>query len=464
VNLWSGAHGEKIFQRLDWLSFWLTTGLALTLYVLTLPPEVTLAWSGILATSAKYGGISAPPGFPLWTLYGWLFIKLIPFSNVAWRLAFSSAVAGALACGVVSLMVSRGAATIFEASEEFRAIAGKEKSQLRLVCSVVSGMGFAAHESFWGEAVMVDDSALGCLLFAVVLCFLMCWSYHPEQNGLLFAAALVYGLSLSVNLLYWVVAPALPLIVMFRRPAVGRDLFFGLTGILALVLVAEHFDRLPDLVKLPLQFSGLKTAYGVVGSATCCLCLAMTAYTRRLMTNYPLLGGIGALLALGLAPYLSLPFISMGNPPTNWGYPRTVEGFIHVLSRGQFEHLAPTADFSTYLRQILQYAQMTTENLGWFYSAAAVVPFCFIHRVRSPERGWLLGLLFTFLCLSLFTLAVMNPPADRQASAVMAEYFLASHLILVLWAGYGLILVGGATRRQKRLVQTELPLAGEQAI
>ncbi len=150
----------------------------------------------------------------------------------------------------------------------------------------------------------------------------------------------------------------------------------------------------------------------------------------------------------------------MGNQPTNWGYPRTVEGFIHVLSRGQFEHLVPTHDFSTYLRQILQSGQMTTENLGCFYSVAAMVPFCFIHRIRAPERGWLLGLLFTFLCLSFFTLAILNPPPDRQASSLVVEYFLGSHLVLAVWGGYGLILIGGATRKHQQPVQTELPLAG----
>jgi len=326
---------------------------------------------------------------------------------------------------------------------------------------MVSGMGFAAHQTFWGQAVMVDDTALGCLLLSAVFCLLMCWSYRPERNGFLLTAVLVYGLTLSVNLMYSVVAPALPLLVMFRRPGLGRDLFFALTVILGAVLVADHFDRLPDWIKLPLQLPSLKTAYTVVGAAACCLFVAMTIYTRRLMTHYILVPGVGGLLALGLMPYLLLPIISMGNQPTNWGYPRTVEGFIHVVSRGQFERFSPTSDFPTYLRQILQYGKMTTESLGWFYSVAAIVPFCFIHRIRSPERGWLLGLLFAFLCLSLFTLAIMNPPTDRQAIEMVATFFPASHLILVLWSGYGLIIIGASTRTPKRPVQIELPLCAD---
>src|SRR6266436_3069120 len=98
---------KAFFQRVDWLSFGLATVLTLIVYLWTLAPEVTLEMSGILSTAAMYGGVAHPPGFPLWTLYSWLFTKLLPFSNIAWRVAVSSAVASALTCGVIVLLVSR---------------------------------------------------------------------------------------------------------------------------------------------------------------------------------------------------------------------------------------------------------------------------------------------------------------------------------------------------------------------
>src|SRR5689334_5677780 len=97
---YSGATGVSTrLDCADWLSFAVTTLLALTGYLLTLAPEVTLEWSGILGTAAMYGGVGPPQGYPVWTIYSWLFIKLLPFSNPAWRVAVGSAVAGALACG-----------------------------------------------------------------------------------------------------------------------------------------------------------------------------------------------------------------------------------------------------------------------------------------------------------------------------------------------------------------------------
>ena len=46
------------FQRTDWLSFGLTTVVVLVVYWRTLAPEVTLEYSGILSTSAKYVGVA----------------------------------------------------------------------------------------------------------------------------------------------------------------------------------------------------------------------------------------------------------------------------------------------------------------------------------------------------------------------------------------------------------------------
>ena len=62
---------------------------------------------------------------------------------------------------------------------------------------------------------------------------------------------------------------------------------------------------------------------------------------------------------------------------------------------------------------------------------------------------WLLGLLAVFLCLSLFMVAMLDPPADRQASELVKEFFAPSYLVMALWTGYGLILIGSFTARSR---------------
>src|SRR5262245_6198457 len=114
------AHRKRsFFGRTDWVSFALATIIALAVYLYTLAPEVTLEWSGIQATGAKYGGSGPPPGSPLWTIYAWLFIQILPFSNIAWRISVSSAIAGALTCGTIALIVSRGGLMLLERIKGF---------------------------------------------------------------------------------------------------------------------------------------------------------------------------------------------------------------------------------------------------------------------------------------------------------------------------------------------------------
>jgi hypothetical protein len=110
---------STFFQRADWLGFGLATLVALVVYLGTLAPEVTLEYSGFVSTSANYAGVAYPPGYPVWTLYSWLFVKLLPFGSIASRVAAGSAVATALACGLVALMVSSGGPLLLDNSTAY---------------------------------------------------------------------------------------------------------------------------------------------------------------------------------------------------------------------------------------------------------------------------------------------------------------------------------------------------------
>ena len=51
---------------------------------------------------------------------------------------------------------------------------------------------------------------------------------------------------------------------------------------------------------------------------------------------------MGILWMLGVSFYFYEPISGMTDPPMQWGYPRTVEGFFHALSRGQYEQTTGT--------------------------------------------------------------------------------------------------------------------------
>src|SRR5947207_6312659 len=108
------AHVPPLFRKIDWLTFAVTTFLIWVGYYLTIAPDLGLEDSGELAVGSFYAGIPHPPGYPVWTIFTWLFTVLVPVSNVAWRVALASAVSGALACGLIGLLASRGSSMILE--------------------------------------------------------------------------------------------------------------------------------------------------------------------------------------------------------------------------------------------------------------------------------------------------------------------------------------------------------------
>jgi hypothetical protein len=392
-----------------------------------------------------YAGVPATPGLPLWTLYAWAFTKLLPFSNIAWRIAVSSAVAGALACGVIALSVSRGGAMILGGMSELRRLSAREETWLRVVGGVVAGTVFGFHRSFWGQAVIVESTALAMLLFASTLCLLLRWWQDTDRNRFLYAAALAFGLTLTIEMQFAAALIGLPFLVLFRKPSLGRDIFFALTALIwtalwgaALGYFSGLFDNEP-----------LRRVYRYVGIGAALVTLGMIVITRRLLTEWRAILAAGLAFLLPLSLYLYVPLASMTNPPMNWGYPRTVEGFFHVITRGQYERLNPTDDAVRFIAQTGYYITQTIHQVGIFEFLPAFLPFCFLKRMGLRARGWMLGLSVTFLSLSCFMVAMMNYGTDRASLELFAVFFIPSHVILALWTGYGLCLAGTFLGRKR---------------
>ncbi len=437
------AQGEGAFyQRTDWLSFGVTACIALAVYWYTLAPEVTLANSGILATAAKYGGVAHPPGFPGWTLYAWLFTKLLPWSNIAWRVAVSSAVAGAVACGIIALIVSRIGAMILDGMRGFKRMAARDEQILFLAAGTVAGLGFGFSTPFWGMAVIGETSALSVALFGTVLCLLVRWLYTPDLLKYLYTAFFLYGIAVSASQVLIPAALGLPFFVMFGDRELGRELFFTAAVLAECILVANHLGWLPTLDGPTGQLSAVGRLYLWIGLLAAAMCLGLIFKTRGAFTRVRPAVTAGILALLGTFPHLELPLASMTNPPSNWGYARTIEGLVHVLTRGQFERISATDSFTRFLEQVWDYTRITAHNFGIAYMLLAIVPFFFLRRMRPRERGVMLGLLVFCFCTFLIMLYLLNPPKDVAASRLIGGFFPPSHLCISLWTGPGLVIVG----------------------
>ena len=190
----------------------------------------------------------------------------------------------------------------------------------------------------------------------------------PAFIPLLLLGVLVIALLITLtNIRPAVIIPARPGAEMFSwmKYNVG---FIGAMGLLVLLCITIPSGYLPAIAFFSIQFS---MAFLLRRGALDSLVHPTSPWFQfYLLLNFLYLGfaviwlprggkvAFTALMAeLGAAFYVYMPIVSdLRNPPMNWGYPRTWEGFKHAISRGQYEKIKPTDVFSgVFLQQLGDY-------------------------------------------------------------------------------------------------------------
>ena len=427
-----------LFRRIDWMAFGLCTVLVFIGYFLTLAPDLTLEDSGELATGSYYAAVPHPPGYPVWTLYSWLFTVLVPVSNVAWRVALSSAVAGAFSCGLIALVVSRGSSMMIESIESLKSIERKVENWVCLIAGCISGLLMGFNGYMWSQSIIVEVYSLSVLSLMGVIALQMRWLYEPEKRRYLYIGMFLFGICLTNHMSLLVAAMGIEIAILAVQPRLGRDLFLGNSIIYVLALIIKAKSGISSLDGNTPLFVG----FNLIGLSSMVACGWLTIKTGKIGTEWKSVLIMALMWGLGAIFYFYMPLASMTNPPMNWGYPRTAEGFVHALKRGQYESVKPTTDPWRYLQQLSDvYVTGAEDEYNYVYLLIGLTPFVFYRLMQKRERAWLIGLSGIFLFLSLFLLWLLNPGFDRQSKDLHRVFFTASHVIIAIAIGYGVTLL-----------------------
>lgn len=164
---------------------------ALAVYLHTLAPTITGEDSGELIAAAYSLGIPHPTGYPLWCILASLFIDLVPFYSVAWRVNLMSAFFSAATVCVVALIL------IKLTRNRWAAAAG--------------ALALAFSFEFWEQSVIAEVYSLNAYLTA--LCILLVLRWHDERRpGLLIACGFCFGLGISNHS---IIALAIPVFALY---------------------------------------------------------------------------------------------------------------------------------------------------------------------------------------------------------------------------------------------------------
>jgi hypothetical protein len=182
----------------------LAAGIALTVYLLCLPPTITGEDAGELVVAAQHLGVPHPPGYPTWTLYAHAF-TWFPWGSVAWRVALSSAVAAAATVGLLCALLLR--------------LTGSRTAALG------ASLALAFSLEFWEQAIIPEVYALNAFCFVALLAALRprppLPRFRPPRTYRRFGFG--YGLALGVHNTIWLLGPLLALYVWCtERHRAGR--------------------------------------------------------------------------------------------------------------------------------------------------------------------------------------------------------------------------------------------------
>ena len=149
---------------------------ALTIYLVTLPPDLTWAHYGYdggeLITASVTLGVPHPPGYPLYILWGKLF-SYLPLGTIAYRYNLFSAVSASLAASFLALIIHR---------------------RFDFWVSLGAGLSCAFAPLVWQQAIITEVYTFN--LFVVAL--LLWWidgKRHPFGSGFLWVVAVTTHLT-----------------------------------------------------------------------------------------------------------------------------------------------------------------------------------------------------------------------------------------------------------------------------
>ena len=379
------------FRRIDWWAFWAVLLATFGVYFYTLAPTLTLEDSGELAVASDYLGVPHPPGYPIWTLMTWFFqwvfhwVTYHGHPNPAWSVGLASAVSGAGACALLALLISRSGADILRSIPALTDKIGfRTENLLCLVAGISGGLLLAFSPVLWSQSVIVEVYGLNAFFQMAVLLLIYMWMCRPKSDMLLFAAAFLFGLGLTNHQTLLFLGLAFVVAVLMKDSNLFRD--FAVAALLigvVFIFAAKGYSLFASAAeKAAPNFDANLWKWSQGPSTTPfwvynVLFLAIPIALAFALPHGKTVCATILLAELGVAFYMYLPFASEQNPPMNWGYPRTWEGFMHAVTRGQYEAIVPTDVFSEkFIQQLGSYLSDLRSQFSLPVAVLGFLPFC----------------------------------------------------------------------------------------
>lgn len=322
------------FRKVNNITGWVILVIATATYTITREPTASFWDCGEFIACANEIGIPHPPGSPLFTMLGRLFIVVFGGGNAA-NAAASVNLLSAVASGFTILFLFW---TITHFARKMFVNHGEaltpSQTFVVMASGVVGALAYTFSDTFWFSAVEGEVYALSSFFTALIIWAMLKWEHayelakdNVERNRAdrwIVFIFFMLGLSITVHLLNLLTVPAISMIYFFKKykPTFGKSLIAflvscGLTGIIlfgmvyAIPSISAFFDRIfVNGFSLPF-FSGFIFFFVLLGV----ICWFLLLLARK--GGYPLLRlGVWcfAFVMLGYSTYVTTLIRSKANP------------------------------------------------------------------------------------------------------------------------------------------------------
>jgi len=337
------------FKKTNLILGWLSFTIALTVYLLTLEPTVSLWDCGEFIASSYKLQVGHPPGAPLYMMIGRVFsLFTSDLEKVAMMINAVSAFASAFTILFLFWTISHLLKKILNKDPE------KDSRWDRIMVlggSFVGAMAYTFSDTFWFSAVEGEVYALSSLFTALVFWAILKWenvAHEPSANRWLILIAYLIGLSIGVHLLNLLAIPAIVLVYYFKKyPKVTRNGVLKALGVSMVLLLFIMYGIIPGIVKVATLVEkfftntvGLHYNVGVVIYVF--LLLGALIYgiyrtqflKKKILWNTVLLAI--TVIIIGYSSYAMIVIRSLAGPPMNENRPENVFALLSYLNREQY--------------------------------------------------------------------------------------------------------------------------------
>lgn len=198
------------------MAFFIPFLASLAVYCKTLCPSVAHGHdSGELTTAAYLLGVAHPPGYPLYVRLGWLWCRLLPGDNPAWKMNLFAAVCVAAAAGLLSLTLRRQLLTELKSTVDATST----------LAGMVAAFMFAFAYSTWNQAVGAEVFGLHLLLLAGLAWTAVAWLSDESTQSRrrhMTITSILFGLGASHHHTLVLAAPGMLLAAWLTQPKVRQ--------------------------------------------------------------------------------------------------------------------------------------------------------------------------------------------------------------------------------------------------